>query len=80
MGKKVVIDGVEYVPKELVVAPLIVGVRQEYEPILVEGLYSCRYGRYLDESYVTVRNIKGEDTEIKIPGDILTQILEAIRK
>ena len=76
MAKKVVIDGVEYVPKES--APVIVGVRQEYEPVHA-GPSARVIARYPTETYITIRRYDGEEFDVQIPHRAMIEIMEAIK-
>lgn len=78
MTKKVVIDGVEYVPKPQVTPPQILGVSVEYAD--VHAGYSRMHGKYPTGITVDVRGVHGEITSVYLYGKSAEDLLEAIHK
>lgn len=77
MTKTVVIDGVEYAPKQQY--PLaITGVRTEYEPIHVAGR-KVAFAGYPISHFISVTTPCGREIEVEISSESLRKIMEAIQ-
>lgn len=78
MTKKVVIDGVEYVPKPQVAPPQILGFSVEYEDVYAS--YSRMSAKYPTGITVEVRGVHGKITSVYLHGKSAEDLLEAIHK
>ena len=78
MTKKVVIDGVEYVPKAEVSSPKIIGFSVDYDDMC--GGFSKRYYKYPIGATFEIVGINGEQSSVYLTGKYAEELLEAIHK
>ena len=78
MAKKVIIDGVEYVPKEEVSAPKIIGFSVDYENL--HRSFSKLHAKCLVGTTFEIVSINGEQSSVYLTAKYAEELLEAIRK
>lgn len=78
MTKSVIIDGIEYVPKEEFSAPKIIGFSVDYEN-LHRG-FSKLHVKCLIGATFEIVSINGEHSSVCLTGKHAEELLEAIRK